>query len=109
MRWAVLEFTHYTTDEALAIYEPSDYSPMAADTLADAVAAITPLGMHLARIDDHDTPYGGVFTNARYARRYDILNDWTRSNLLCYALVAEYACDPDWFQAMLTAPKEVPA
>ena len=70
MRWAVLTFTHYTNDDALeaAYDDPADYSVCT----ADAVAAITPPGQRLARIDDHDTPYGGVYTDARYARRYPI-------------------------------------
>jgi hypothetical protein len=90
MRWAFVEFTHYTGDDALENFSAADYTRITADSLADAVKQIATIqGQPLARIDDGDSPYGGVYTNARLARRYWILNDHVRSNTTCYGIFAE--------------------
>jgi hypothetical protein len=91
MRWALLEFTHYPGDDAVFdTYAPEDWHIIPADSLTDAVAIAAAIqGQPLARIDDSDSPYGGVFTNARMARRYTLLQDSVRSNTLCYAIFAE--------------------
>ena len=95
MRWYAIEFTHYTGDDTqFDNFDRDDYFPIEADTLSEALrqAAGTVYGSDLpmlSRIDDSDSPYGGVFTVSRYARRYHILNDWTLSNLPVFGVFAE--------------------
>ena len=98
MRWYATQFTHYTGDDMFENFEPDDYFPIDSDTLSDAVhqAAQTVYGPQvppLRRIDDGDSPYGGVFTLSRYARRYFILNDGTLSNLPVFGVFADCVRD----------------
>lgn len=90
MRWAFQQFTHYTGDDAMFdSAEPEDFSVVEADTLAAALERVTPLTGPLARIDDGDSPYGGVYAPRRVAHRYFQLNDQWLSNTLCVLLAAE--------------------
>lgn len=90
MRWALITFTHYTGNDAMfENFSAEDYAVIEADSLADALAQVSMPGESLAQIDDSDSPYGGVFTSRRVARRYFKLNDFALSNTLCYGLFAE--------------------
>lgn len=90
MRWAFQQFTHYTGDDAMFnTQEPEDFSVVEADTLAEALDRVAPLTGPVARIDDGDSPYGGVYAPKRLARRYFQLNDQWLSNTLCVLLAAE--------------------
>lgn len=60
-----------------------------AETLSAALEQIAPLTGPLARLDDSDSPYGGVYAPQRLARRYYQLNDHWLSNTLCVLLAAE--------------------
>ena len=71
MRWALITFTHYTGNDAMfENFSAEDYAVIEADSLADALAQVSMPGESLAQIDDSDSPYGGVFTSRRVARRY---------------------------------------
>ena len=60
-----------------------------AETLSAALEQIAPLTGPLARLDDSDSPYGGVYAPKRLSRRYYLLNDHWLSNTLCVVLAAE--------------------
>lgn len=66
-----------------------DFSVFEADTPAEALDRIAPLTGPVARIDDGDSPDGGVYAPKRVARRYFELNHQWRSNTLCVLLAAE--------------------
>lgn len=101
MRWALIEFTHYSGDDALFDnYAAADYSVLHADSLTEAVAQVTRPGAPLTRIDDSDSPYGGVYTSRRLARRYFQLNDFVRSSTLCYGIFAESVLQLNFDQMM---------
>lgn len=90
MRWAFKQFTHYSGDDAIfEVDTEEDYSVLEAETLADALERVEPLTGPLARLDDSDSPYGGVYAPKRLARRYYQLNDHWLSNTLCVLLAAE--------------------
>ncbi len=89
MRWALITFTHYTGDEMFENFSAEDYAVIEAESLTEALTHVAMPGESLARIDDSDSPYGGVFTARRFARRYFKLNDRTLSHTLCYGLFAE--------------------
>jgi len=101
MRWAFLEFTHYTGDDALFDnFSASDYTKITADSLDTVVHQLATIqGEPLTRIDAGDSPYGGVYTHARIAQRYWKLNDFVRANTPCYAVFAESVLDLP-FEAM---------
>lgn len=90
MRWAFKEFTHYSGNDAMfAMDTEDDYSVLEADTLGAALTHVAPLTGPLARLDDSDSPYGGVFAPKRLAARYFKLNDRWLTNTPCVLLVAE--------------------
>ena len=96
MRWALTTFTHYTGDDAMfENFTVDDYTVLDAPSLHDALALVG-ADRPLARIDDGDSPYGGVFTDQRRSKRYFKLNDFVRSNTLCYGLFAESVIDLPW-------------
>ena len=102
MRWAITEFTHFTGDEAMfESLADEDFWVIEAETLSEVLErlAVRNGGGSLARIDDGDSPYGGVYTDARAARRYFKLNDFVLSNTSCYAVFAESVLDRN-FDAM---------
>ena len=99
MRWAVIEFTHYTGDDTMfENFADDDFHVIVAETLSEVLTQLSG-STRLARIDDGDSLYGGVYTNAWVSRRYFKLNDFVLSNTVCYAIFAETVLDRD-FDAM---------
>ncbi len=97
MRWAFHEFTHYTGDDAMfEVTTEDDYSVLEAPTLGAALDQVAPLTGPLARLDDSDSPYGGVFAPKRLAARYFKLNEQWLINTPCVLLAAESVLDLDF-------------
>lgn len=101
MRWAIVEFTHFTGDEAMfETMTEEDFAVVEGETLSEIVRRVEGInGESLARIDASDSSYGGIYTDARLARRYFKLNDFVLSNTLCYGIFAEPALELN-FDAM---------
>jgi hypothetical protein len=91
MRWAILEFTHYTGDDAMfECYDAEDFAVVEAPSLADVIRRLERIEhCILTRLDDTDSPYGAVVTDARMANRYWKLSDATLSNTRCWWIFAE--------------------
>ena len=98
MRWAVIEFTHYTGDDTMfENFADDDFQVTVADTLSEVISQLSG-STPLVRIDDGDSPYGGVYTHAQDADYFD-LDDFARSNVLCWGIFAESVLDRN-FNAM---------
>ena len=90
MRWAFRQFTHYSGNDAMfEVDTEEDYEVLEAPTLGAALDQVAPRTGPLARLDDSDSPYGGVFAPKRLAPRYFKLNDRWLSNTPCVLLAAE--------------------
>ena len=99
MQWAVIEFTHYTDDDAMFDnFSEENWRQFSAQNLSEAIDILTRYtrltgALSLARIDDSDSFYGGVFTDAAVAEDYWNLDDADKDTILCWCLVADYATD----------------
>lgn len=97
MQWAVIEFTHYTDDDAMFDnFSEENWRKFSAQNLSEAIDILTRYtrltgALSLARIDDSDSPYGGVFTDTAVAETYWDLDDADKDSILCWCLVAENA------------------
>jgi len=94
MQWAVLEFTHYTGDDAMFDnFDEEDWQKFSASDLSEALSIIKRANRidKLARLDDSDSPYGGVFTRTEVVDTYYDLDDFDMSNTPCWCLLAENA------------------
>lgn len=90
MRWAFKQFTHYSGDDAMFDGDTeAAYAVLEAPTLGAALAQVAPQTGPLARLDDSDSPYGGVFAPKRRAARYFKLNDRWLTDTPCVLLAAE--------------------
>lgn len=71
MRWYVLTFTHYSSDDVLENHPITDYQPLEASSFRDAVREVSAIqGRPVLRIDDGDSPYGGIFCDAAVSSFY---------------------------------------
>ncbi len=107
MRWAFLEFTHYSGDDTqLDHFADADFTILEAASLPDLIPTLVRLADGpIARIDDHDSPYGSVYTTAHLVRRYFKLHDATLARTPCYAVFAESVFARDFNQMpVLTLP-----
>ena len=100
MVWYTLQFTHYSGDDVqFDNFTADDFNRISAGTLTEAVqhAAQAVYGPHppaLARIDDGDSPYGGVFTLRQHAGHYFQLHDFVRDTLPVFAVFAAAVLTP---------------